>query len=317
MSATGKIFDIYRGTSHDGPGLRTTVFFQGCPLKCQWCHNPEGLSSRPTIWWDEKVCIGCMSCAAACTRHALKAEEDGMHILDEKCVQCGSCVQACPTGAMSFVGREWTVDALFHEVMKDDAYYRKTGGGVTASGGECLLQREFLTEFFSKLSFVGVDCAVDTCGHVPWAALESVLPFTRHVLYDLKLADRSLHRQYTGQGNEVILENARRLNEYCLKNQTNCEVWIRTPLIPGITASKENLSQIAAFIREELSACVTRWELPAFNNSCIRKYCRLRQEWSFAKARLIQKAEAEKLLEFCYGCGLPKNAIVVTGLLAE
>lgn len=308
------VFDIFRGTTHDGPGLRSTVFFQGCPLACGWCHNPEGIPTTNRVWWQKHSCIGCGLCVAACPQKAVTAEDDGIYVEEQLCRRCGDCVQACPSKALTFVAREWELAQLVKEVLRDRVYYARTGGGVTASGGECLLQWEFLAAFFSALQQQEVHTALDTSGFAPWSALEAVLPHTDCVLYDLKLWDEALHRQHTGQSNRQILDNATRIAAKL--GESKRELWIRTPLIPGATATEDNIAGLAQFIRTQLNGAVTRWELCAFNNSCINKYQQLHQEWDWQESPPLRHTEVEALRKTALCCGLPQEQVVVTGILA-
>lgn len=306
------VFDLYRGTSHDGPGLRSTVFFLGCPLSCKWCHNPEGIGEN-RIWWQPQGCIGCGECKDACLQKAVSSGQEGISIDDEICLLCGNCVESCPAKALALVAEERDLDYLFKEVLKDKAYYDRTGGGVTASGGECLLHHEIIKEFFIGLQKSGVNTALDTSGFVSWPVLESVLPHTDFVLYDLKLFDTELHRKYTGQSNELILDNARNL----AKSTYPYELWIRTPLVSGITDTTENIGALAGFIREELHGEAARWELCAFNNSCIKKYQQLGLDWPFKEHKPITRRQADELKKTAVASGLNEDQIAVTGIISE
>ncbi len=314
---TASVFDIYRGTTHDGPGLRSTVFFQSCPLSCRWCHNPEGITAAPGVWWEARSCIGCMLCQDACPVSANPAGETGIHIDRERCIRCGSCVDACPTGAMSFIAREWSLPALLDEVLRDQAFYQKTGGGVTASGGECMVQHAFVARFFQELKAQGVNTALDTSGFAAFSAFEEVLPYVDYVLYDLKLLDASAHRQFTGQDNSFILENARKIASAVKEERFRAELWIRTPLIPGATATAENLAAIGDFIAGQMEGQVRRWELCAFNNSCITKYQRLGLPWACQDVPLLRKEETEALRKAAVSGGVDNELVFVTGLLRE
>ncbi len=183
------VIEINRGTTHDGPGMRTTVFFKGCPLHCAWCQNPEGIDHAQGKWWDERKCIGCLSCLEACPNDAISSLETGIRTDRAKCQVCGACVEACPSGAMAFTGREWTLSGLVREVLKDRDYHEAFGGGVTVSGGEPLGQYPFVREFLKALKAEGVHTALDTCGYAPVEAFDAVLPYSDHVLFDLKLLD--------------------------------------------------------------------------------------------------------------------------------
>ena len=312
------IFDIYRGTSHDGPGQRDTVFFKGCPLSCTWCHNPEGISPLPQVWWQERQCIGCGLCHEACPTGANRMLETGISIDRSLCKACGACVRACPAQAMEMCGREWTLDALVKEVLKNKPYYDRTGGGVTVSGGETMLQYGFVEEFFAALRGHGVTTALDTCGFVPANHFDGVLPLTDYVLYDLKLFDSGLHRKFCGVDNRLILDNAKMICSGISDGKYSCEFWIRTPLIPGATASEENLSELAHFVVDKLGVQnVSRWELCAFNNSCLGKYKRLEKKWDFEGVRLLNKAQVNALKTAVEQAGFPGEKLFATGIIAE
>ena len=312
------IFDIYRGTSHDGPGQRDTVFFKGCPLSCAWCHNPEGISPKPLVWWQSKQCIGCMICKESCKSGALEAREDGIHIDREKCLVCGSCVRNCPSQALSFSGEYWSFDKLIKELLKDRFFYKQTGGGVTASGGEAMMHHDFVAKLFEKLHEEGISTALDTCGLISWEHYPSVLNHTDYVLYDIKHIDSALHREYTGHGNELILENLQRIVAGIKDGSISSRIWIRTPLIPGATDTEENLAGIAKFIVEQLGAeYIERWELCSFNNSCISKYERLDKAWPYADKKLLKREQTELLHKAAVSEGFPADKLFVTGIVSE
>ncbi len=265
---TATIFDLYRGTTHDGPGLRDTAFFSGCPLSCLWCHNPEGLLKKNAVWHEPKSCIGCMECRDICKNNAICEGETNLLVNRETCDLCGECVKECPTRSLLYVQKEWTVDGLLKELLRDAEYYRTSNGGVTASGGECLMQHKFVAELFRKLRENGIHTALDTSGYVKWDVLKEVLDETDCLLLDLKLMDNELHRKFTGVDNSLILENAYLAAEYAIQKNCVFEIWIRTPLIPYATATEENVKKIGEFIKEKLGNAVTRWELCSFNNVC-------------------------------------------------
>ena len=315
QAQTARIFDIYRGTSHDGPGQRDTVFFKGCSLSCQWCHNPEGISPDPLVWWQQRSCIGCLMCHDACPTGANCPTDDGIVIDRSKCISCGSCVRACPAQAMTFSGETWTLDDLVRELNRYKPYYDRTGGGVTVSGGEAMLQHEFIAALFTKLHEFGITTALDTAGNVPTRWFDEVLPETDYVLYDLKLMDSEAHRRFCGADNALILAN---LQHIAARKPEGCRIWIRTPLIPGATADAENLSAIAAFLVDTLGADrIERWELPAFNNSCISKYERLGLDWPFAHTPLLRRSETDRLRQAAVDAGFPADRLFVTGIIRE
>lgn len=220
------IFDIERNSYVDGPGIRTTVFFKGCNLKCEWCHNPESQRFKPQMMFYASKCTGCGKCRSVCP--------NGM----TNCTLCGKCELYCPTDARKICGREYNVDEVLREVVKDKAFYDNSGGGVTFSGGECMLQVEFLSEILEKCKQNGVSTAVDTAGCVPFESFEKVLPYTDLFLYDIKCIDSARHREYTGVGNELILENLEKLLLH------GVEVIVRIPLIPGFNDSVEDMLKI-------------------------------------------------------------------------
>ena len=207
MKAT--IFDIERSSYVDGPGIRTTVFFKGCNLRCAWCHNPESQSAKPQMMFYKNKCTGCGKCREKCPHNL------------ELCDLCGKCSLFCPQDARDICGKEYTVDEVLKEVLKDKVFYETSGGGVTFSGGECMLQIEFLTKILKACKENGIHTAVDTAGHVPYERFEQILPYTDLFLYDVKCFDSEKHRQYAGVGNGLILENLKKL----LAKST--PVWIR------------------------------------------------------------------------------------------
>lgn len=244
LSVTGLITDIKKFAVHDGPGIRTTVFLKGCPLRCLWCHNPETQSTRPQVGYLVSECIGCGRCVDVCPQGALQLTEDGVLRAVERCTGCGACVEACPAGAMVLYGREMTVAEVIAEVEKDKPFYENSGGGMTVSGGEPLLQPEFCMGLLRTARERGLSRCLDTCGHVPWAVLEAAAAETDLFLYDLKLFDSARHAQATGCGNELILGNLLRLA------QAGANVMVRVPVVPGVNATEHDIGEIAAFVAD-------------------------------------------------------------------
>jgi pyruvate formate lyase activating enzyme len=293
MEDRALLIDIQRLSTEDGPGVRTTVFFKGCNLRCAWCHNPESLSSARQVEWYDNRCIGCRICEGVCSQKGLSLGEDGMTIARELCLACGRCVKECPSGAMSMKGEEWALEDLVREVLKDRSFFGAQGG-VTVSGGEVLLQSGFAAAFLKRLREEGVHTALDTAGCVGWEVFEKVLRCADLVLLDMKLRDPERHEKFTGRDNALILENAKRLRKYILDRGAP-ELWVRTPIIPGATDTDENIRGIGAFIEENLADVVKVWELCSFNNLCRDKYTRLGIDWTFGAARLMTRERMEAL----------------------
>ena len=307
------VLEVQRMSTEDGPGIRTTVFFKGCSLRCAWCHNPESIAPGPQVHWVEVRCIGCHTCVATCSRKALSAGPTGIVIDRECCNGCGDCAEACPAGAMELLGRPWTVAELVDEVLKDRAYYATSGGGVTASGGEAALQAEAVAALFARCRAEGVPTALDTCGRVPRKALEILMPHTDLVLFDLKLMDPDRHRLHTGSDNRRILENLRWIGKRRGRPGGPGRLWIRTPIIPGATDDDESIRAVGRFIAVHLTGAVDRWELCAFNNLCRDKYRRLGLAWAFAEAELMGEKEMAALLRAARDSGVPPGIIHCSG----
>ena len=239
MALTGLITDVKPFAVHDGPGIRTTLFFKRCPLRCLWCHNPETQSVKPQLFYYAEKCIGCGICAKLCSCH--KLDEAGHSFDRAGCRACGACAQECPSEALMYSGCRITVEEAFELVASDREFYRISKGGVTLSGGEPLLQTDFCTALLEKLHAEKIHTALDTCGAVPWEAFERVLPVTDLVLYDIKAITPELHRACTGMGNEKILENLRRLNV------AGVPVEVRVPLFPGVNDSDREIEKMGVF----------------------------------------------------------------------
>lgn len=230
---TVRIFDIQRCSMVDGPGIRTTVFLKGCNLRCAWCHNPESQSAEPVMMFYKNKCTGCGKCAQVCPHHL------------QTCELCGKCADLCPQSAREICGKTMTVQEVFDIVRKDRDYYESSGGGVTFSGGECLLQVKALKQMLALCRAEGINTAVDTAGAVAWSAFETVLEETDWFLYDVKCWDEETHRRYTGVSNQLILENLRRLAAICPQ-----KIIVRVPVIPGVNTSEAEMNGIAGFLKE-------------------------------------------------------------------
>ena len=238
---------VQRYCLHDGPGIRTTVFLLGCPLRCRWCQNPEALEPKPVLMWKDRKCSGCGACIDACPEKANHRSEEGRILFDRgRCRTWGKCVLSCHYDARSLSGKPYSVHALLEEVGKDLVVFGNSGGGVTLSGGEPLIDLAFAEEFLRGCKRKGIHAAVETCGHLPWAHFEAVLSAVDLFLFDIKLIDPVKHERWTGASNRLILENARRLA------QLGKRIIVRVPLIPAVNDDKEEFEAIARFAVEEL-----------------------------------------------------------------
>ncbi len=243
IGTKGIIFDIKKFAIHDGPGIRTTVFFKGCPLRCWWCHNPEAIRPGTELIWFENKCIKCGECLKTCQEGAHELLADGTRVLHrDRCNLCGDCVAVCYAEALVMEGREVTVEEVMVELRKDIPFYQNSGGGITLSGGEPTFQHEFALAILRQCKDEGLHTAVDTTGQTPWEIFEGLLPFTDLVLYDVKQMDTARHKELTGVPNEHILTNLPRIADY------GVPIEIRMPIIPGINDDPASIECAARFL---------------------------------------------------------------------
>jgi pyruvate formate lyase activating enzyme len=265
---TGKIFNIQRFSIHDGPGIRTTVFFKGCPLRCQWCHNPEGMTLKPVLFLDAQICLACGRCLPVCPADARGLDEQGKIVFSrEKCIVCGRCAQVCPAKALELAGETRTVEDVLAVLLRDRAFYENSGGGITLSGGDPLFQPEFALALLQACKDNHLATAIETSAHIPWDIIGRIAPYVDLWLCDLKHVDPEKHRQFTGVDNRLILENLRKIAAESLA------LAVRIPVVPGFNDSPAEIRALGEFLKTLTP--VPAVELLAFHHLGESKYRRL------------------------------------------
>ena len=285
----GNIFDIQRFSVHDGPGIRTIVFFKGCPLRCLWCHNPESQKVKPSVALYSDKCRLCTECAGKCDKSA-HVFDGGKHTVDRTaCTECGTCISSCPFGALEIFGREAEVSEIMDEVARDMAFYKNSGGGLTVSGGEPLMQGEFLIELLKAAKEKGITTAMETSGFAKPDLIRRVAPLTDLFLFDIKETNDERHKELTGVPFTPIYENLKILNSLGAK------VVLRCPLVPDMNTSDEHISGIAC-IASELD-CVTEVNVMAYHTLGNGKYDALGYENKMAGKPPMSEEEKNSLIE--------------------
>ncbi len=264
----GLVFDIKRYAIHDGPGIRVTVFFKGCPLRCAWCHNPESISTKREKMYTKSNCIGCLECVKTCPLSALSMTPEGIATDFDKCNLCGECADICPTKSIEMVGEETSVEEIMELTEKERGIIEESGGGITFSGGEPLLQPEFLIDLLKASKEHGFHTTVDTSGFAPEETILEVAEHTDLFLFDLKSFDDEIHRKYTGVSNERIFSNLKKLSE------TGAEIEIRIPVIGGINSDTDNMESMASLIAS-LAGEKKKVKLLPYHNIAIMKHAKL------------------------------------------
>lgn len=264
--AVPHIFNLQKFSVHDGPGIRTTVFFKGCPLRCLWCHNPESQNFHKELLYDSAACTQCSRCVRGCPEQAVTLTQAAVYTDKTKCKACGACTDTCLACARTVAGRSAGIAELLTEIEKDIVFYEQSGGGVTFSGGEPCCQPEVLEQLARECRLRGIHVTIDTCGHVPFNTLERLLGVTDLFLYDLKHLDPDIHRQYTGQDNTLILSNLRRLAA------AGANIHLRLPLIAKVNDDHTHIQAVIAFAR---SLHIHQVSLLPYHNTGSSKYQRL------------------------------------------
>jgi pyruvate formate lyase activating enzyme len=292
----GIVTDIQRFSIHDGPGIRTTVFLKGCNLRCFWCHNPETISLKPELQLFLERCIGCGACFERCPTGA-HAMVDGERVFHrELCDACGACVETCYAQALVLMGQVKTVEQVVEEVLRDKPFYDTSGGGVTLSGGEPLLQFDFSYAILEKCRQEGLHTAIETAANFPWERIEAILPVTDLVMMDIKLMDSARHQECTGVPNERILANARRLGEQSIP------LIVRTPVVPGVNDAPEDVSAIARFVAELPN--LLYYELLPFHPMGTSKYASLDMDYRARELKTPSRERMDALTDIARHAGI-------------
>ena len=287
---SGMVFNIQKCSIHDGPGIRTLVFLKGCYLSCLWCANPESQNFRPEIMNFYSKCIGCKECISCCPRGAIYEGKKGYAIHRERCNGCNQCVDNCYAEAKKLMGKTMTSEEVMEEVRKDKAFYAgRNGGGVTFSGGEPFLQADFMKEVLENCKREGISTAVESCGFASFSEIKKVLPYLDFIFFDMKHYDSEQHKKLTGQGNEKILENLQRINEYSIP------ITVRTPVIPGYNDDETNIIEIAKICAKLPN--VRQYELLAYHELGVSKYENLDRIYELKETKTPDVTEMEHLVK--------------------
>lgn len=290
------VTSIQKYSIHDGDGIRTTVFFKGCLLRCVWCHNPETQSYKQQVLYDREKCAGCRACEQVCPNKAIR-EMDGKVATDSsKCDTCGTCIDYCNLNLREIVGKEYTVDELVKELKKDEMFYEESGGGVTLSGGEVMTaDMDYVEELVKKLHRQGITVTVDTCGQAPYENYERILPYIDTFLYDIKTMDDALHEKYMGTGNKLILSNLEKLSA------AGARIYIRIPVIKEVNGTDESMQAIISYLQEK-NIQTAQVNLLPYHNTGSGKYEKMGMAYEGWNLHTPEKDEMEHF------AGLFRNA---------
>lgn len=292
----GIVFSVQRYSLQDGPGIRTTVFLKGCPLRCQWCSNPESQNPHPEILFRSQNCQAHRACLEACEVGAISFENGAPHLDRGVCTHCMDCVKACPSGALEITGKHVSLEEVVEEACKDELFYANSDGGVTLSGGEPLFQPEFAYRLLKRCKERAISTVLDTCGYAPWETLSRMLGYTDLILYDLKHLEPERHREGTQVDNDLILENLRRTID-----SEQSRVWIRIPVIPDYNDSESHFRELAAFLREHP---VEKVSLLGYHEWGRSKHVALGREYPLSRAGSLPKERLEHLKEILETAGI-------------
>ena len=279
------ITNVQKFSIHDGDGIRTSVFFKGCPLKCEWCHNPETQRFEKEMQCDKEKCVGCGTCAKVCPNGAISMENGKPEMKKDACTFCGKCVNFCPIGIREIIGREYSVKELIKELMKDQMFYEESGGGVTLSGGEVMaMDIDYILAIAKELKRQDVTLTIDTCGYVPYEKFQAILPYVNTFLYDVKVMDPKLHKKYIGVDNQLILDNLIRLAA------DGARIYIRIPTIKEVNGNEKNMKETIAFLKEH-DIHPAQINLLPYHDTGSGKYSKLDMEYKGTDLHAPEKEE--------------------------
>ena len=297
------ITSIQKYSIHDGDGIRTTVFFKGCPLSCVWCHNPETQRYGKDVMYDKERCTGCQSCLNACPQHAIHAEEDKVVTDINLCDRCGTCLNYCVRNLREIAGKEYTVDELVKELKKDEMFYEESGGGVTLSGGEVMTSdMDFVEALVKKLHHMGISVTIDTCGFAPYDNFRRILPYVDTFLYDVKVLDSEVHKKYIGVDNELILQNLEQLS------RDGARIYIRIPTVKEVNGTKEQMQEIIAYL-DEKKIHTAQVNLLPYHNTGAGKYGKLGQEYDGSQLHAPSSDEMNEFVNLFKEAGYQNTKI--------
>lgn len=297
------ITNIQKFSIHDGDGIRTTVFFKGCPLKCRWCHNPETQRFEKEMQIDREKCTGCGACAAICPNGAIHMEEGRPIWNSDACTFCGKCENFCPTGIREIIGREYTVKELLKELMKDQMFYEESGGGVTLSGGEVMaMDIDYILELAKELKRQDVTLTIDTCGYVPYDRFQKILPYVNTFLYDIKVMDPEIHKEYMGTDNKLILDNLVRLAK------DGARIYIRIPTVKEVNGNEQSMREIIAFLQEH-DIHPAQVNLLPYHDTGSGKYRKLDMEYKGTDLHAPDREEMEAFVALFENAGFKNTKI--------
>lgn len=297
------ITNVQKFSIHDGDGIRISVFFKGCPLKCEWCHNPETQRFEKEMQCDKEKCVGCGTCAKVCPNGAISMENGKPEMKKDACTFCGKCVNFCPIGIREIIGREYSVKELIKELMKDQMFYEESGGGVTLSGGEVMaMDIDYILAIAKELKRQDVTLTIDTCGYVPYEKFQAILPYVHTFLYDVKVMDPKLHKKYIGVDNQLILDNLIRLAA------DGARIYIRIPTIKEVNGNEKNMKETIAFLKEH-DIHPAQINLLPYHDTGSGKYSKLDMEYKGTDLHAPEKEEMESFVRLFVESGFQNTKI--------